>query len=139
MCISSSKLSAQVGGYVLELAEREGFWLVAPTTYWQASAEELEKHTGGCGPGKLGDLFVPDTAYGESIFLACQIHDWMYYVGKTAQDKKIADLMFLVNMILMVDDGDFLDEARLYRCMTYYVAVSRCGDESFGGTDDKKL
>jgi hypothetical protein len=122
----------QVGHYDLQIQEKEGFRLIAPTSYWLASEDEIKEHTGGCGPGKFGDHLVPDTAYGESIFLACQIHDWMYFVGLSLEDKRMADLCFLINMVLIVDDGDWLDDARLYRCMTYYIAVARAGKSAFG-------
>lgn len=119
------------GSYNLEISSREGFNLLAPDSYWQATEEEIEEHTGGCGPGKLGDAFVPDTMYGESVFLACQIHDWMYFVGETQEDKKVADRVFLLNMVELVDDGEILDSLRLRRVMTYYQAVAMAGGEAF--------
>jgi hypothetical protein len=121
----------KVGNYYLLAREIEGFYLVASELYWKASEEEIKAHTGGCGPGKLGDYFVPDTMYGESIFLACQIHDWMYYEGKTLEDKRIADLVFLVNMTILINDGELLDKLRLQRVMTYYQAVSDFGQDAF--------
>lgn len=124
-----------IGSYDLRLREREGYLLVAPTGFWNATEEQITEHTGGCGPGKLGDAFVPDTMWGESVFLACQIHDWMYFTGRTEQDKRTADICFLVNMVLLVDDGEALDLLRLRRVMTYYCAVARCGKEAFGKHD----
>jgi hypothetical protein len=121
-----------VGSYELDIREKEGYHLLASTGYWNATPEQIEEHTGGCGPGKLGDHFVPDTMWGESVFLACQIHDWMYWTGRTPQDKRTADLCFLVNMILLVDNGHILDPLRLRRCMTYFQAVSLGGGEAFG-------
>jgi len=98
--------------------------LFAPQSYWDATPEEIEEYTGGCGPGKLGDYFVPDTLYGESIFLACQIHDWCYYVN----EKYWGDLYFLMNMtILITRETDALDVVRLRRVMTYFEAVYYCG------------
>jgi hypothetical protein len=83
---------------------------------------------------------VPDTMYGESIFLACQIHDWMYSKGKTKKDKMIADRVFLINMVELIDDDEFFDTLRLRRVMTYYQAVSAGGDGSFerAGQAEKK-
>ena len=114
----------KAGKWILELADIEGFALVVPTTFLNATPEEIEKKTGGCGPGNIGDWFVPDTMYGESVFLACQIHDWCYGEGDNLNDKKWADIVFLINMTLLVtDDEDELDVLRLRRVMTYFEAV----------------
>ena len=73
----------KLGNFDIHEIEIEGWNLLAPDSYINASQEEIENKTGGCGPGDIGDWFVPDTMYGESVFLACQIHDWMYGEGKT--------------------------------------------------------
>jgi len=120
------------GKFNLEIRKKEGFHLVAPLSYWEASDAEIEKQTGGCGPGGIGDWFVPDTMYGESVFLACQIHDWMYWKGDTKEDKKVADLVFLVNMtLLVIEDNNTLDSLRLRRVMTYFEAVHFGGYSAF--------
>ncbi len=121
----------KVGSFDLQMQEKEGFHLVAPLDYWMASDEEILAHTGGCGPGKFGDYLVPDTMYGESVFLACQIHDFCYFKGLTLQDKRTADILFLLNMVLIVDDGEMLDTLRLRRVMTYYQAVASAGKKAF--------
>jgi len=120
------------GRWKLDVDELGGFKLVAPNTFWSATEEEIEAKTGGCGPGGIGDWFVPDTMYGESVFLACQIHDWMYGEGETQEDKKWADIVFLVNMTLLITaDGDLLDPLRLRRVMTYFEAVYYGGGSAF--------
>ena len=122
----------KAGKWILELADVEGFALVVPTTLLNATSEEIEKKTGGCGPGNIGDWFVPDTMYGESVFLACQIHDWMYGEGNNLNDKKWADIVFLINMTLLVtNDENELDVLRLRRVMTYFEAVYFGGDSAF--------
>jgi hypothetical protein len=117
--------------YNLNYAKKEGYDFIAPDSYWDATEEEIAAVTGGCGPGRLGDFFVPDTIWGESIFLACQIHDWMYHTGETSADKRVADKVFMWNMLELVDDGELLDSARLRRVMTYYQAVSFGGGDCF--------
>jgi len=120
------------GRWKLDVDELGGFKLVAPNTFWSATEEEIEAKTGGCGPGGIGDWFVPDTMYGESVFLACQIHDWMYGEGETQEDKMWADIVFLVNMTLLITaDGGWLDSVRLRRVMTYFEAVYFGGGSAF--------
>jgi len=129
-----------MAGYYMTEAEIEGWNLLVPMSYLDHNMQgEIEKHTGGCGPGRLGDWFVPDTMWGESIFLACRIHDWMYHTGTTLEDKRVADKVFLWNMVVLIDDGEFLDNARLRRVMTYYQAVSFGGNDCFnnGGENGK--
>ncbi len=127
------------GRWSIRLGSLEGFELVAPSTFWMATEEEIEAKTGGCGPGSIGDWFVPDTMYGESIFLACQIHDWMYGEGQDLEDKKWADIVFLVNMtLLIIEDKDVLDVLRLRRVMTYFEAVYFGGEDSFGKGETMK-
>jgi len=121
----------KAGNYTLSIRDKEGFDLLAPESYWLASDEVIAEYTGGCGPGKIGDWLVPDTMLGESVFLACQIHDWMYHCGITAEDKRIADKVFLWNMVALIDDGEFLDTIRLRTVMAYYQAVSKHGGSSF--------
>ncbi len=121
-----------MAGYYMTEAEIEGWKLLVPMSYLDPNMQdEIEKHTGGCGPGRIGDWFVPDTMWGESIFLACRIHDWMYHTGTTSEDKRIADKVFLWNMTTLIDDGEFLDHVRLRRVMTYYQAVSFGGNDCF--------
>lgn len=122
----------RVGKWILHSDKIEGFSLVAPTSFWNATLAEIENKTGGCGPGSIGDWFVPDTIYGESVFLACQIHDWMYGEGGDQEDKKWADIVFLVNMTMLIIEGDnILDPLRLRRVMTYFEAVYFGGGDSF--------
>lgn len=122
----------KVGMWEIEMKKEEGFQQIGPTSYWNASDEEKEKHTGGCGPGKIGDWFVPDTMYGESVYLACKKHDWMYFFGQTKEDKKWADIVFLVNMtLLIISDNSFFDSVRLRRVMSYFEAVFYGGNDAF--------
>ena len=101
---------------------------MAPASYWVSNEKTILEHTGGCGPGELGDALVPDTAWGESLFLACQIHDWMYWKAQEEEDRKIADRVFLYNMLELIEfDRNLFDRARRYRAMTYYAAVREHG------------
>jgi len=129
----------QAGKWTLEIREIEGFKLIAPLSFWNASEDEIDAKTGGCGPGNIGDWFVPDTLYGEPVFLACRVHDWMYGEGENKEDKKIADRCFLWNMTVLIQEipysmdseKDTLDIIRLRRVMTYYEAVYYAGGKAF--------
>ena len=112
----------------------KGIKLYAPPSYWRCSSDELNAVTGGCGPGGKGDYLVPDTMYGLSVFRACQIHDYMYYVGKTAADKKEADRVFLNNMVRIINaetKWKWLRSLRKRRAYAYYKAVDLFGGGSF--------
>ena len=129
----------ETGRWTIKETNVEGWDLLAPTSYIEATEKAIKAKTGGCGPGWLGDLLVPDTMLGESVFLACQIHDWMYGEGETPKDKRDADRVFLWNMTVLIQDtphGDTkedqkLDLIRLRTVMTYYEAVSYAGSDSF--------
>ena len=121
----------RVGSFDLQIGAYEGYNLMADVSFWKATPEERAAVCGGCGPGKWGNWFVPDTILGERITPACDIHDWHYSVGKTIYDKLIADLFLWVDAQIVTDDGDLLDIARSYRNTTYYNAVRRCGDGAF--------
>jgi hypothetical protein len=112
----------------------------APIGFYRLRKNNPEKFMaicGGCGPGQWGDYFVPDTLWGLSIKLACEIHDYMYHVGKTAEDKFRADSMFLQNMIALIWRGSnwFTFPLRVLRAAKYYVAVARYGDNAFKGEE----
>lgn len=127
------------GKWTLEIKEIEGYFLLVPTSYTKASKQDIRAKTSGCGPGKIGDWFVPDELFGESIYLACQIHDWMYGEGETSDDKKIADRVFLWNMTVLIQELPYVwqtdrkkfDLIRLMGVMNYYIAVYYGGKKAF--------
>jgi len=60
----------------------------------------IEKN--GCGSGWNAAL-VPDNWFGIDFTIPCAIHDEMYAVGKTVEDKNEADRIFLNNMLRVAD------------------------------------
>jgi hypothetical protein len=113
--------------------------LFAPKEFWIADDTHRNSIVGGCGPGGLGDLLVPDAIWWLSIKLACMIHDWMYAFGESLEDKKRADRVFLNNMVRMINSEskyEFLRRLRLRTASGYYEAVKRYGGPAFW--DDKK-
>jgi hypothetical protein len=110
----------------------------APIGFYRLRKKDPEKFRavcGGCGPGQWGDYFVPDTLWGLSIRLACQIHDYMYWAGKTPEAKWKADSTFLENMIVLCWNGSnrVTFTLRALRAIKYFVAVVNHGDNAFKG------
>jgi len=105
-----------------------------PCSIFDASKDMLDECTGGCGPGGIGDMLVPDTVWFLSVNQACKIHDWMYSWGVTAEDKEEADEFFRINMFYIIETKTkwrWLRVLRKMRAQKYYLAVSEGGDKSF--------
>lgn len=123
----------------LEVREVKGVPLLAPWEYWTLDEEKKEElELGGCGPGGIGDFLVPDTVWGLSIRPACEIHDYMYADGRTWDDKRLADKVFLANMSSIIKArtrSRLLLHLRLLRARTYYRAVRDFGALSFHGRE----
>lgn len=108
--------------------------LFGPRGYWQLNPLEKAKICNGCGPGGVLAWLIPDTVWGLDITEACNIHDYMYVMGKTEADRNEADRVFRNNMIRLVDhaEGNWLiRKLRLYRVRTYYFQVSQYGGPYF--------
>ena len=110
--------------------------LFAPPDYWKLTPEQLNNiiGKGGCGPGGFGDYLVPDKIWGLEIKPACQIHDYMYAMGYTVEEKQEADRVFMNNMLRLVDaaGGNWLILAlRRSAAAKYYRAVADFGGPSF--------
>lgn len=90
----------------------------------------------GAGPSGKGWI-VPDTLWGLSITEAANVHDWMYTYGN---DKIEADLVFLENMIRIIDDATefrFLHWMRTSRALKYYLAVRYFGQGAFDAAKER--
>ena len=108
--------------------------LWAPAAYWRTPKGLREEITGGCGPGGIGDMLIPDTIWGLSVKPACAIHDWMYHFGDTDQHKTQADRVFLNNMLRIIKNKTkwkWLARLRIRRAKTYYFFVKHCGGPAF--------
>lgn len=108
--------------------------LFAPRSYWSAPPDVVDAVTAGCGPGGFGDWLVPDTLWGLSIRPACRIHDWMYHVGATIEDKDEADRTLMNNMIRIIrarTNFVLLGLLRMRRARTYYFFVKEFGGPAF--------
>ena len=120
-----------IGAYRFVSAEENGVLLYAPEAYWKLTTED-KKHM-GCGPGKWGDRAVPDSILGLDIKPACSIHDVCYAEGRTDEDKVIADILFLMNMLSIVHTKSWpvLRQIRSHQALTYYLVVEEYGESSF--------
>jgi len=118
--------------------------LFAPESYWTAKAHGHvhEFVDGGCGPGKFGDWLVPDTILGVNVTPACEIHDWMYLMGRTIEDKNKADRAFRNNLIRLIRAAKRprlvpkciwrrITRWRLRTAQLYYEAVRDFGGHAF--------
>lgn len=97
------------------------------------------------GCGARDGINVPDSIWGMSITLACNVHDWDYQEGWTQEDKAAADERFRRNIQKLIDysyesSGWFLRWTGLrrllrwlrgWRAQTYYLAVHYHGDAAF--------
>jgi len=89
----------------------------------------------GCGPGGLGDLFIPDNIFGVDVSNACRIHDWYYrfWPGNTEKDRKMADQLMRKNLLIIVraKSNPFALWLREPICQIYYIMVRKYGVDAF--------
>lgn len=113
--------------------------LFAPEWYWKIPQSEREK--GKCGAGNgLGEKLVPETLWFLNVTPACQIHDKMYERGKTLEDKKEADRIFLNNMLRIIEantNNSILKKLRIRRARIYYSVVDDVGGVAFWKNKNK--
>ena len=103
--------------------------LQAHNSYWDAPDSVKRKYCNGCGP-KGAYFLIPDTLWGLNVTEPCNIHDWCYRTRKTEHDRHDADMMFLDNMLVLIDENTtsrLLKRLRRRRARTYYKVVHRFG------------
>jgi len=108
--------------------------LYTPMSMKNAAPQLLKDVCNGCGTEGWKGKLVPDSILGLTITPACQIHDWQYHEGETDADKKVADRIFLHNMVRIINNhGGFFTRWRLLRAKEYYLSVKYFGGDSFWG------
>jgi len=123
--------------------------LYAPAGYWEMPQEVREARKTACGAGDgIGDAVVPEKIWGLNVTEACRIHDYMYEVGRTIEDKEEADRVLLNNILRLIDAAEgaskfpllarLLAALRRYRAMTYYNAVRDFGGPAFWETKNSQ-
>ena len=112
--------------------------LFAPPEYW--AIPKKIRDNWGCGPGWLGDLFIPDTLLGLSVKPACSIHDFYYRKWKDPSEeaREMADRIFKWNQIRIVINhhnkkGKFglIFRHRIWRAEKRYQYVRKFGGLSW--------
>ncbi len=110
----------------------DGYDLAAPESFWYylEFGNDLPGVINGCGPGGLGDFLIPDTVYGLSVKPACKIHDWMFIIYNDEAGFRLANQVFLDNMIRInnyTSKNVLLKWLRTRRILKYYRAVRDLG------------
>ena len=107
-------------------------YLYAPKEYCELTPETKKRIVNGCGAANARFDFVPDRIWGLKITEACNIHDFMYQMGATNEDKEIADRVFLNNLVRLIKaKGGILKPLRMIRAKEYYLAVKFFGASAF--------
>ena len=84
------------------------------------------------GAGAKDGIKVPSTMWGLDCIDAFDIHDYDYWIGEGDECKRLADRRMIVNLIIIIiNAGGFLMIPRLYRAMTYFIAVAKYGKKAF--------
>jgi len=111
--------------------------LSAPPEFWSLSPAAREEICNGCGPGGWKGMLVPDNLLGCDINECCDIHDYEYAVGTTEEERLIADLRFLENMMICIENDHTeltLTITRRELALGYFMAVRGHGARYFSAT-----
>lgn len=108
--------------------------LFAPESYWTLDPVAKDQLVNGCGPRGWLAWLVPDTNWGLVITPVCNIHDYMYAIGRDEADRVEADQVFLNNHLRWIDamtSLTVLRRLRYRRAQHYYVMVRNYGGPAF--------
>lgn len=87
---------------------------------------------GAGAAGQWISSLIPNTMYGLDCTEVFNIHDYDYHVGKTSEDKRIADRRMFDNLLTVINNkGGWLQALRRRRALKYYEAVKHGGDGAF--------
>ena len=99
--------------------------MIVSESYTHSSNYQKQQICNGCGSHGFTGKLVPDVILGRCISDACNVHDWMYCDG---DNKLLADLYFLINMILFeIKDFSLISFLRIPIYFMYYIGVSIFG------------
>ena len=105
--------------------------LYAPTIYWRLTTEQKSNICNGCGA--KGGTNVPDSLVGVSINEACNIHDYMFSIGKTKGDFLFSNAMFMMNMtsLILSQSNWVMTVLRMSYASKYFLAVAMYGEKAY--------
>lgn len=101
--------------------------------------KSIEKN--GCGSG-WSKWLVPDSFLLWDFTIPCAIHDEMYFLGKTIEDKDEADRVFLNNMLREAESKCwFIRKFSRKSAYVYYEAVVKYGGPAYWAdkNDEKRV
>lgn len=108
--------------------------IYAPAGFLSNPIEHVDACVNGCGSAQAKFDFIPDSIWGVYVGEACAVHDYMYHVGRSDEDKKEADRVFLNNLLRLLTKRkpwyipDYLVKSRARK---YYLAVKYFGGPAF--------
>ncbi len=108
--------------------------------------EQLADLSNGCGPASMKVKLIPDSILGVDFFPACSGHDACYAFGEDEDDKRLADRIFLFNLLAAVDEhcieNGIVDRVQRVACreaaFAYYKAVADWGKSAFWAGKEKR-
>ena len=108
--------------------------LVVPDSFRKATWMETLEVCNGCGPESW--KYKIDRILFINLFDACCIHDWMYEEGGGRAEKRVADIYFIVNIIIiLLRSPSWWNAIRVPSAMLFYTAVHFGGGSSFKWKD----
>jgi len=113
--------------------------MILPKVVADLTPEQLADISNGCGPASEMVKLVPDKILGVNFNAACCGHDGCYGFGEDDEDKRVADRLFLYNLLAAVDGHckarGIIDRAQRVACRDaaweYYKAVADWGRSAF--------
>ena len=104
--------------------------LYIPLGYHKLTPEAKKVICNGCGA--KGGIDFPDSMWGQSMTVACDIHDYMWYASSSSYDVRLANEYFWYNMKVIVKQGSWwLRGLRYARAHKYYLAVKWFGTSDY--------
>lgn len=125
------------------LKKVNGVKLYGSLACWNFAADYPDEFKSyGCGPGGVGDWFVPDTMYGLDVSPACRNHDFDYRHGEGADeslrqeyDETLKDNCVRLIRAAYLKNKNVISKRiyklRLRRAKFYYVMVRDFGGPAY--------
>ena len=102
--------------------------------YAAATPEQLAAaNVNGCGPGGWRVDLIPDHLGDVDITDACNLHDYLYFLGGSEEDRLMADVLLYTNIAakILLNDG-YLVPLQMAAAAIFYRAVRNGGAAFFG-------